>query len=87
MALSFRHPTSGEAVKAVGSYTWLWAFLGRPFYFAYKGLWGRAVMYVFAALGTLGVSWFIYPFFAKRLVVNRYVEAGWMPDRTIRSAG
>lgn len=77
MSHYLKHPSSGEVVKAAGNFSWLWAFLFGPFYFGYKGLWGHALLYMFAAFVTLGLSWFVYPFFAKHLVIRRYVEMGW----------
>lgn len=77
MAKYFQHPVSGSVVKATGEFSWLWAFLFGPFYFGYKGLWGHAVLYVLAAIVTFCVSWFIYPFFAKGIVVRRYLDMGW----------
>lgn len=77
MAAYYRNPANGYVVKATGEFTWLWAFLFGPFYFGYKGLWGHAVLYALAAVVTLCISWFIYPFFAKGLVNKRYLELGW----------
>lgn len=78
MTVHFRNPSNGYIEKATGEFWWLWAFLFGAFYFAYKGLWDHAVLYVIAALVTLGLSMLIYPFFAAKLVRKRYGELSWI---------
>jgi hypothetical protein len=52
------------------SVPFLWCLLFGPFYFAAKGAWIHAVIALLAALVTMGLSWLVYPFFAKG-IVNR----------------
>lgn len=33
----FAHPSNGYVEKATGAFTWLWALIFGPFYFAYRG--------------------------------------------------
>jgi hypothetical protein len=60
----------GARVVKHHSVPFLWCLLFGPFYFAAKGAWIHAVIALLAALVTMGLSWLVYPFFAKG-IVNR----------------
>lgn len=77
MRTYFQNPANGYVEVATTPWTWLWALLFGPFFFAYKGLWGHALLSLFSALVTVGISTFIYPFFAAGLIRRRYGQAGW----------
>ena len=47
------------------------------FYFAYRGVWKHFLISGAAAFCTVGVSWFIYPFFAYSCVTSSFLERGW----------
>lgn len=72
----FENPTNGYR-ENVSSLTWLWALIFGAFFFAYKGIWRHFVIGIIAGILTAGISWFIYPFFAKRIVTNNYLRQGW----------
>ena len=72
----FKNKSNGD-VEEISGLTWLWAFLFGPFYFAFKGIWRHAVISFFAAILTVSISVFIYPFFAKGIVRNHYLHNGW----------
>lgn len=55
----------------------LWCILFGCFYLLYKGLWGHAILAFFLAGVTAGISWLIYPFLAKSLIINHYMKAGY----------
>jgi hypothetical protein len=74
----FRHPWNGYVEKATTSYTWLWALLFGPFYFAHKGAWRVFVIAMFLDTITAGLLWLVYPFFAKRLIIKNYRQSGWV---------
>lgn len=54
----------------VGSVPFLWCLLFGVFYFAYKGVWGHFWLGLFLGAVTFGISWLIYPFFAKGILRN-----------------
>lgn len=55
----------------------LWCLIFGCFYLAYKGAWMAAILAFFLAIVTGGVSWLIFPFFARRLIVRSYLQRGW----------
>jgi hypothetical protein len=77
MSRKFRNPTNGYT-EAVGT-PWLWCLLFGCLYFAVKGIWTHAVAALAAALLTFGLSWLIYPFFARAIVEKHYLRSGWIP--------
>ena len=83
----FKNPQNGytQSVSQAGAFFGCLAF--GVLYFAYKGAWRHALISFGAAFCTLGISWFIYPFFAYRCVEHSYLERGWkrvVPGRTQR---
>ncbi len=79
MARKFKNPSNGYSEEVSGA-TWLWCLLFGAFYFAFKGIWTHAVVSFGAAFLTFGVSWLIYPFFAKSIVENSYRKKGWIEE-------
>jgi hypothetical protein len=75
----FRNPSNGYEEK-VGE-AWLWCLLLGPVYFAAKGIWFHAAASLLLAIGTGGISWFIYPFFANWSVRKHYLRNGWVPEK------
>jgi hypothetical protein len=73
----FRNPANSyeESIGMPG----LWCLLFGCFYFAVKGIWTHAVVALFAAILTFGISWLIYPFFARKIVETHYLRKGWIP--------
>lgn len=70
-----RNPTNGYTEES--SIPFLWCFLFGSFYFVYKGIWTHVLLSLIFAAFTLGISWFIYPFFARGIVDNSYLRKGW----------
>lgn len=64
----------------------LWTFLFGPFYFAYKGVWRHAVLGFCLGFVTLGVSWLVYPFFARGIIKRQYGRDGFMTKGAARKA-
>jgi hypothetical protein len=58
---------------------WLWTLLFGPLYMAFHEAWGQALVSFVVACVTVGLSWVIYPFFARRIVRNAYLRKGWRP--------
>lgn len=73
--MKFRNPANGyeEEPKLV----FLWALLFGALYFAAMRCWTHALISAFLAILTGGISWFIYPFFAKDIVKTQYLRNGW----------
>lgn len=67
-------------------FSWLWCLLFGCFYFAYKGAWNHAIIGFFVATFTVGVSWFIYPFFAYMIANNVYRRKGWVSVSAVMAA-
>ena len=55
----------------------LWCLLFGCIYFAAKGIWTHAVAAFLLAIFTLGLSWLIYPLFARQIVRTHYLRRGW----------
>jgi len=75
MAAILINPSNNYEVRV--SLAFLWCLLFGSFYFAYKGVWGQAVLSFFIACFTFGISWLIYPFFAEKAIVDHYMRMGW----------
>jgi len=73
--MRFEHPTNGYVETA--NYPALWCLLFGPVYFAFKGIWTQAAASLLLAIFTGGLSWFVYPFFARRQVQKHYLRQGW----------
>lgn len=74
-ATRFRNPANGY-VETIDK-AWLWCLLFGCIYLAYKGAWMAAVLALLLAFLTGGLSWFVYPFFARQLVAKSYMQRGW----------
>ena len=73
----FLNPSNGYE-ENVGQ-AWLWCLLFGPIYFAAKNIWLHAATSLLLAIGTGGISLFIYPFFANAIVRKHYLRNGWVP--------
>lgn len=75
MAIKFKNPSNGFVEES--SSPWLWCLLFGTFYFMFKGVWTHAVLSFIVAVFTGGLSWLIYPFFAKQILITHYNKMGW----------
>jgi hypothetical protein len=73
---SFRNPTNNYVENI--SLAWLWCLLFGSFYFAFKGVWMHAILSGFLAIVTSGLSWLLYPIFARRILTKHYLRGGWI---------
>lgn len=55
----------------------IWTLLFGPLYFMVRGVWSHAVLSIIIGIITVGLSWFIYPFFAPGIVRKNYLSRGW----------
>lgn len=70
----FRNPANNY-VETV-SKPFLWTFLFGPVYFAKKGLWGPAVLFIFL------LPWLVFPFMAKGMIARYYLRQGWIEEKS-----
>lgn len=76
--LAFRNPTTDQVTMVTRCASFWWTMVFGCFYFAYKGAWLWAGIGIVAALATAGWSWFVFPFFAYRIIVDSYRRNGWI---------
>jgi len=76
-ALRFRNPSNGYTEKVSG-FAWLWTLLFGGFYFAVKGVWTHAIVGLLIVAPTFGISWLVYPFFARSIMRTHYLRKGWI---------
>ena len=74
--MRFKNPANGYIEEV--NYAPLWCLLFGSIYFAVKGVWTHAVVSLLLALGTAGISWLIYPFFATQIMRTNYLRRGWI---------
>lgn len=67
-----RHPYT-----KLSKFHWFWCLLLGPIYFAINKVWRHAAISALLAIATLGISWLIYPFFARQLVRGYFLRRGW----------
>lgn len=79
VALRFAHPRTGKVISVENAAAWALVF--GFFYFALRGPTRHAIISFGAAFLTWGVSWFVYPFFAQKIVRECLLEEGWVPQR------
>lgn len=71
----FRNPLTRESLDI--SKAWLWCLLFGVFYFLYRRAWTHAAISAVGALFTAGLSWIIYPFFARAVMRSQLTAKGW----------
>lgn len=74
-ALIFRHPKTQQVTDLTNIP--LWALLFGAIYFAVKGIWTHAVAGILLAIVTAGISWLVYPLFARQIMRNHLLLTGW----------
>jgi hypothetical protein len=74
-SLQFKNPANNHVEDCRGAL--IWCFLFGPFYLAYKGLWGWAILSIGAALATAGIFWLILPFFVEPVLRKHFLLKGW----------
>ncbi len=80
MSMRFRNPNNGH-IEQVSGLVWLWVLCFGCIYFAVKGVWTHFIAGLVLALFTFGISWLVYPFFAKGIMRNHYLRMGWREVR------
>ena len=75
--MAFQNPANGY-IETVPDRVWLWVLLFGGIYFLAKGVWTHAAASLATACVTFGISWLVYPFFAKQIMVAHYLHNGWI---------
>lgn len=73
--LEVRNLKTGYARRS--DYHWLWSLVFGPLYFAWYRVWLHAILAGALAILSLGASWLVYPFFARRILRRYYLRTGW----------
>jgi hypothetical protein len=56
----------------------IWTLLFGSFYFAKYKIWDHTMISALLVLVTGGISMFIYPIFAAKIIKNAYIKRGWI---------
>lgn len=75
--MKFKNPQNGY-IEELPALAWLWTLLFGAIYFAVRGVWTHAIVGLILAIFTYGISWLIYPFFAKNIIATHYLKTGWV---------
>ena len=78
---AFRNPANGYEEEVGTPFVWGLRF---GFYFAVKGIWTHAIASFVLAILTSGLSWLLYPFFARQIL--RRIICGVAGNRFSRHA-
>ena len=70
--LRFRNPANGYE-ETVNPSFWYALLLG-PYYFMMHGVWTHAVIHLLLS----PLSWLVYPFLARKLIIQNYLREGWV---------
>lgn len=73
----YRNPADG-AIRRIGSRDIAWCLGLGPFYFAWRRLWGQALVSLLLAVATLGASLLVYPFFTVSILKHWHEKRGWI---------
>lgn len=74
--MKFKNTLNGHT-ETISHLTWLWVLLFGFIYWMVKGVWQHAMLSLILAVLTYGISWLIYPFFAKKLMIQHFLHNGW----------
>ena len=92
---TFEHPSGNGHRESVSHLAVLWALLFGCFFFAWRGVWGHAVLSLLVAIVTFGLGWLVYALLAPAVLLGSYRRRGWFevadgeadPPQRRRSAG
>ena len=75
--MKFKNQMNG-VVEELPPLAWLWTLLFGIIYFAARGIWTHFIVGLLVGILTGGLSWLIYPFFAKKIIREHYLSNGWV---------
>lgn len=73
------NPANNYEMTDGGKMTWLWCLLFGPFYFASRRNWTMVFCGMLMGIFTLGLSWFIIPFFVYKINRKDLLMKGYRP--------
>lgn len=76
MGKQFKNPHNDYVVEVSGL-AWFWTLLFGCLYFAVRGVWKHVFISLILSILTFGLSWLIYPFFARGILEKHYLVNGW----------
>ena len=64
---------------------WLWTLMFGSLYFLIKENWIHTVLSAILAILIFGMSWLVYPFLSKKIMIKHYLKNDWeCKDETIK---
>ncbi len=79
MLNKFKNPHNDYVETATTPLGILACFLFGPLYFLFKGNIKHFALSILLAICTVGMSFFIYPFFVYAINAKHYLRKGWIP--------
>ena len=70
--VQMKNTKTGQTRAVAGSFTWLWALLFGPIYYAAKGMWGYFVISMFP------LAFLFLAFFSKGALIRKYEDMDWV---------
>lgn len=80
------HPVNGSTEEIREGFSWACLLFGFLWYI-YKGMWGWAIISIFASAFTWGVAWFVFPFFANAQYANSLLKRGYLNEKQRKLQG
>ena len=74
------HPINGAVEEVWEGFSWPCLFLGFIWYLS-KGMWGWAVISFIVSIGTYGLAWLAFPFFANAQYANSLLKRGYLNEK------
>lgn len=74
----FQNPSNAYTVSMSTPVEFITCLAFGTIYFAYRGIWGHALLSLVAAVLTHGLSWLVYPFFVDKILKHHYQQRGWV---------
>lgn len=85
MIIIFKQPINNYEEEYNTAVAPIWCFLFGPLYWLARNNVFHTVLSFFLAIGTVGISWVIYPFFVNRINIKAYAKKGWINTGTIET--
>lgn len=78
------HPVNHYEVQVKDGFSW-WCLLFGLFWYLYKEMFFWSVISAISAFLTLGVSWFVFPFFANKQYKDSLLKKGYLTREQLES--
>lgn len=74
------HPLNGSRESIWEGFSWPCFFFG-CFWYLSKGLWGWAIISFVTSIGTGGLAWLVFPFFANGQYASALIKRGYLNEQ------